>query len=79
MKKQNTFIVALAVTAAVGATFWLLLVAPGYSGNVINMTRGVTLQSHINYQLHMTVLWICVVIGILVFVLGNAYAVQSRA
>ncbi len=67
MKKQNTFIVALAVIAAVCAAFWLLLVAPGYSGNAINMTRGVTLQSHMNYQLHMIVLWICVGIGVLVF------------
>ncbi len=67
MKKQNTIIVALAVLAAVCAAFWLLLVAPGYSGNAINMTRGVTEQSQLNYDLHMTVLWICVVIGILVF------------
>jgi cytochrome c oxidase subunit 2 len=67
MKKQNTFIVALAVVAAICAAFWLLLVAPGYSGHAINMTRGVTLQSHLNYQLHMIVLWICVVIGVLVF------------
>jgi len=67
MKKQNTFIVALAVTAAVCAAVWLLLAAPGYSGNAINMTRGVTLQSQMNYDLHMLVLWICVVIGVLVF------------
>jgi len=67
MKKQNTFIVALAVIAAVSAAFWLLLAAPGLTGNEINMTRGVTLQSQNNYHLHMTVLWICVVIGILVF------------
>ena len=67
MKKQNTFIVAIAVTAAVIAAFWLLLAAPGYTGNEINMTRGVTSQSEINYQLHMIVLWICVVIGVLVF------------
>ena len=67
MKKQNSFIVALAVVAAVSAAFWLLLVAPGLSGNAINLTRGVTLQSQINYDLHMTILWICVVIGILVF------------
>jgi len=67
MRKQNTFIVALSVIAAVCAAFWLLLVAPGYSGNTINMTRGVTLQSQMNYDLHMTVLWICVVIGVLVF------------
>jgi cytochrome c oxidase subunit 2 len=67
MKKQNTFIVAAAVTAAVIAAFWLLLAAPGYSGNEINMTRGVTSQSEINYQLHMVVLWVCVVIGVIVF------------
>jgi cytochrome c oxidase subunit 2 len=67
MKKQNTFIVALAVTAAVCAVFWLILAAPGYSGNAINMTRGVTPQSQLNYELHMIVLWICVVIGVLVF------------
>jgi cytochrome c oxidase subunit 2 len=67
MKRQNTFIVAAAVTAAVIAAFWLLLAAPGYSGNEINMTRGVTAQSEINYQLHMIILWICVVIGVIVF------------
>jgi cytochrome c oxidase subunit II len=67
MKKQNTFIVALAVTAAVCAAFWLLLVAPGLSGNAINLTRGVTVQAQSNYELHMTLLWICVVIGVLVF------------
>jgi len=67
MKKQNTFIVAVAVTAAVMAAFWLLLAAPGFTGNAINMTRGVTPQSAIHYQLHMTILWICVVIGVIVF------------
>jgi len=67
MKKQNTFIVVAAVTAAVIAAFWLLLAAPGYSGNEINMTRGVTPQSMTHYQLHMTILWICVVIGVIVF------------
>jgi len=67
MKKQNTFIVAVAVTAAVMAAFWLLLAAPGYTGNEINMTRGVTPQSITHYHLHMTILWICVVIGVIVF------------
>ena len=67
MKKQNTFIVAAAVTAAVIAAFWLLLAAPGYTGNGINMPRGVTAQSMMSYQLHMIILWICVVIGVLVF------------
>ena len=67
MKKQNTIIVGLAVLAAVSAAFWLLLVAPGLTGNEINMPRGVSAQSRMNYDLHMIVLWICVVIGILVF------------
>lgn len=67
MKKQNTIIVAAAVTAAVVAAFWLLLAAPGYTGNEINMTRGVTPQSMAHYHLHMVILWICVVIGVIVF------------
>jgi cytochrome c oxidase subunit 2 len=67
MKKQNTIIVAIAVTAAVMAAFWLLLAAPVYTGNEINMTQGVTLISESNYRLHMVILWICVVIGIIVF------------
>jgi len=67
MKKQNTFIVAAAVTAAVIAAFWLLLAAPGYTGNEINMPRGVTAQSQLSYELHMIILWICVVIGVIVF------------
>lgn len=67
MKKQNTFIVSAAVTAAVIAAFWLLLAAPGLTGNEINMTRGVTSQSMISHQLHMIILWICVVIGVIVF------------
>lgn len=67
MKKQNSFIVAAAVTAAVIAAFWLLLAAPGYTGNEINMTRGVTSQSEMSYHLHMIILWVCVVIGVIVF------------
>jgi cytochrome c oxidase subunit 2 len=67
MKNSNTFIVSAAVTAAVIAAFWLLLVAPGMTGNEINMPRGVTSQSILSYQLHMIILWICVVIGVIVF------------
>ncbi|NND56366.1 MAG: cytochrome c oxidase subunit II [Xanthomonadales bacterium] len=67
MKKQNTFIVAAAVTAAVIAAFWLLLAAPAFTGNEINLPRGVTSQSAIAYKLHMVILWICVVIGVIVF------------
>jgi cytochrome c oxidase subunit 2 len=67
MKKPNTFIVTAAVTAAVIAAFWLLLVAPGLTGNEINMPRGVTSQSQVAHQLHMIILWVCVVIGVIVF------------
>ena len=67
MKKENTVIVALAVLAAIIAAAWLILVAPALSGNEVNMTRGVTPQSADHFDLHMIVLWICVVIGIGVF------------
>ena len=67
MKKENTVIVALAVLAAMIAATWLALVAPGMTGNEINMPRGVTSQSINHFDLHMIVLWICVVIGIGVF------------
>jgi cytochrome c oxidase subunit 2 len=67
MKKENTVIVALAVLAAMIAATWLALVAPGMTGNEINMPRGVTSQSASHFDLHMIVLWICVVIGIGVF------------
>lgn len=67
MKKENTVIVALAVLAAMIAATWLVLVAPGMTGNEVNMPRGVTSQSVNHFDLHMVVLWICVVIGIGVF------------
>jgi cytochrome c oxidase subunit 2 len=67
MKKENTVIVALAVLAAIIAATWLILVAPAMTGNEINMPRGVTQQSADHFDLHMIVLWICVVIGIGVF------------
>jgi cytochrome c oxidase subunit 2 len=67
MKKENTVIVVLAVLAAVIAATWLTLAAPAYTGNEINMTRGVTSLSASHYSLHMIVLWVCVIIGIGVF------------
>ncbi len=67
MKKENTVIVGLAVLAAVIAAIWLLLAAPALTGNAINMPQGVTPQSADNYDLHMTVLWICIIIGALVY------------
>jgi cytochrome c oxidase subunit 2 len=67
MKKENTVIVALAVTAAVAAAAWLILAAPAYTGNEINMTQGVTSQAATHFELHMIILWICIIIGVLVF------------
>ncbi len=67
MKKQNTVIVALACLVAVTAATWLALVAPMYTGNEINMRRGVSSLANTHYDLHMVILYICVVIGILVF------------
>ncbi len=67
MKRENTIIVALAVLAALSATFWLLLAGPAMTGNKFNMPVGVTPQSATHHELHMVILWICVVIGILVF------------
>jgi cytochrome c oxidase subunit 2 len=67
MNRANTVIVALAVLAALLAATWLILVAPGLTGNEINMPRGVTQQSADHFDLHMIVLWVCVVIGIGVF------------
>lgn len=67
MKKENTIIVTLAVLAAIIAATWLALVAPAYTGNEVNMTQGVTQLSGNHFDLHMIVLWICVVIGIGVF------------
>jgi cytochrome c oxidase subunit 2 len=38
-----------------------------YADTTLNLTRGVSPISHDVYELHMTILWICVVIGIVVF------------
>lgn len=40
MNKENSFIVAIAVLAAMCAAFWLLLAAPALTGNEINMPVG---------------------------------------
>lgn len=67
MNKENTIIVALAVLAALSAATWLLLAAPALTGNEVNMPRGVTPLSVSHYKLHMIILWVCIVIGVLVF------------
>ncbi len=55
---------ALKFTGALGA----MLVSTGaWAEYKLNMTPGVTEFSHIAYGLHMRILWICVVIGVLVF------------
>jgi cytochrome c oxidase subunit 2 len=53
--------------AALCVATWLLLAAPALTGNAVNMTRGVTPMSVNHYELHMTILWVCIVIGVLVF------------
>ena len=67
MRKENTFFVGLAVLAAMLVVVWAILAAPALTGNAINMTPGVTEFSDEVYRLHMIILWICVVIGVLVF------------
>ena len=67
MRKENTFFVGLAVLAAMLVVVWAILAAPALTGNQINMTPGVTEFSDEVYRLHMIILWICVVIGVLVF------------
>ncbi len=61
MKKQNIVVVILAVLAG------LLLAVWGMFAVGDNMPRGVTEFSREAYDLHMIILWICVVIGVLVF------------
>jgi cytochrome c oxidase subunit II len=41
--------------------------SPGSGWSQLNMTRGVTDISRKIYDLHMTIFWVCVVIGVLVF------------
>ena len=67
MRKENTFFVGLAVLAVMLVVVWGILAAPALTGNQINMTPGVTEFSDEVYNLHMIILWICVVIGVLVF------------
>jgi cytochrome c oxidase subunit 2 len=47
--------------------FGLLFSGFSFAKSSLNMTEGVTEFSKIAYDLHMIVLWICVVIGVLVF------------
>jgi len=49
------------------ATFGLLISGFAMAKSSLNMTQGVTEFSQVAYDLHMIVLWICVVIGVLVF------------
>jgi len=40
---------------------------PAFADYALNMTEGATGQSHAVYDLHMTIFWICVVIGVVVY------------
>lgn len=61
MKRENYFVVVLAVLAGLIAAVW------GMFAIGDNMTQGATEFSRQVYDLHMIILWICVVIGVLVF------------
>lgn len=54
---------------SIQSTLFTLLVASSatYADTTLNLTQGVSPISHDVYDLHMTVFWICVAIGILVF------------
>lgn len=54
---------------SIQSTLFTLLAASSaaYADTTLNLTQGVSPISHDVYELHMTVFWICVVIGILVF------------
>ena len=47
--------------------FLSLITAPIYAEMKVNMPLGVTPLSHDIYWLHMTIFWICVGIGVIVF------------
>jgi cytochrome c oxidase subunit 2 len=55
---QSTLFTLLAASAASSAI---------YADTTLNLTQGVSAMSRDVYQLHMTVFWICVAIGVLVF------------
>lgn len=46
---------------------WLALIPSAFADYTLNMHKGVTPVSARVYDLHMTILWICVVIGIIVY------------
>jgi cytochrome c oxidase subunit 2 len=58
----------LAALATLVAAALLFAAAPALADEwALNMPRGVTENSHDVYGLHMTILWICVAIGVVVF------------
>lgn len=55
------------ISRALGLMLCVLFAAEASAEYGLNMTRGVTDVSHSVYELHMTIFWICVVIGVVVF------------
>ncbi|MET1079487.1 MAG: cytochrome c oxidase subunit II [Pseudomonas sp.] len=49
-----------------GLLLWLVM-GPAHADWTVNMRRGATDVSHAVFDLHMTIFWICVVIGVVVF------------
>ena len=54
---------------SVQSTLFALFAASGaaFADTTLNLTQGVSPISHDVYELHMTVFWICVAIGLVVF------------
>jgi cytochrome c oxidase subunit II len=61
MTNRNRFFTLVFAVVGVSAA------GPAWSDLGLNMTRGVTTTSHDIYNLHMLILWICVVIGVGVY------------
>jgi cytochrome c oxidase subunit 2 len=55
------------VLTVVLVLFGFAFASPAFSDFALNMTPGVTANSREVYALHMQVLWVCVVIGVLVY------------
>jgi len=61
--RSNRKAVILLATTIISATFS----SPSFAAYTVNMTRGITPISRGIYALHMTIFWICVIVGIIVF------------
>lgn len=66
MNKQKSYLKS-SVKNLLWLAFGSIVSGSAFAKSSLNMTQGVTEFSKIAYDLHMIVLWLCVVIGVLVF------------